>query len=171
MIDFLKKIFLFIPISILLISCGQDVVKYNDALVNANERLLDAYDLYDSLSTEYIGDPAGKDKCENALANLMKIAKNEIAEAQKLEKVDEDAFKNHFIRFAEAMINHENDFKKLIYYNSIQSDVMTDEDRSMEEELYSKVFDNLDSLSGAFVDFQAEFAKKHKIELQDSKNK
>ena len=152
-------------VSAILVSCGpttNDAIKYNDALVDQQKKVLQK----ESVLIEGISKNM-PDKLDSSYNDLLSQIKESIDVVQKMDAFDgktemKDAALKVFEAYKDAA---ENDYAKMIKLAKTPDTLYTQETDNKVIDLSKKIDDKLNKAVDAFIEKQNEFAKKYKFEL------
>jgi len=152
-------------VSAILVSCGpttDDAIKYNDALVDQQKKVLQK----ESALIEVISKNT-PDKLESSYNDLLNQIKESAEIVQKMEAFDgKTDMKDAVLKVFEAYKNAaENDYIEMINLAKTPDALYTQETDDKVIDLSKKIDDKLNKAVDAFIVKQKEFAEKYKFEL------
>ncbi len=158
---------LFTSTILFLISCGVDPLKYHDQIETAHEKLIQEQEKLEKVLNEATGKPDQKAVAVKQLDAFKTRINGLIDTVQKVEKLDDDAFKNAFIAYAKEMLQiANNEYKQAIEIGTLSDEQMTEEKEKKEQELIETINKKFQQLDNDLQKSQGEFAAKHNITLQ-----
>jgi len=162
-------IFWLFSIVILLSSCNSGVnpIQYNDEIIIAQEKLLEEQVKLEKAINAATGDPAQKEAAEKLVSEFEQKAQELIGRVNTLEKLDNDEFKQAFVKYTEGMVDVvKTDYKTMLDVASIKEEEFTEELGEREEDIMAQISSKLEKLDNDLEQAQDAFAKRHDIHLQ-----
>ena len=150
-----------------LVSCGTSDLKYHDEIMAAHEKLMKAYEQVDKTMNEATGKPEKKEMAVKQVDDFKKRIEGLVDSVKMLDKVDDDAFKNAFVSYAQELKKlADTEYQELMGIVSLAEAQMTDEKAKREQKLIEDIQQKLDQMDDQLMKAQQDFAQKHNIQLQ-----
>ncbi len=161
----MKELIVLLFVSVVLFF-GIDPLKYHDQIAAVHEKLLQEQEKLEKVLNDATGKPDQKATALKQLGDFKTRIHGLVDTVKKVEKLDDDAFKNAFITYAKGMLQiADNEYKQIIEIGALTDEQMTEEKAKKEQELIKAINKKFDLLDDEFQKAQEQFAAKHDITL------